>query len=133
MNKKQLIALSLVAVFFLVTNYAFAEAIEIKPKEVSGWENFTPRVLKIMQKEYVDEGHQPWRSDPVSYAKLFMKAYYPKLDVNKMETVPAKLTLKGNDALVEITYHKKRHAIYLHKVFPHNPESIWIVDKMNIR
>ena len=33
----------------------------------------------------------------------------------------------------EIVYHKKAHAIYLHKAFPRNPESIWIVDKMNIR
>lgn len=121
-------------VFILLFSFcSSARAVEVKPKDVPNWENFTPRELKIMQKEYVDEGHQPWRSDPVSYAKLFMKSYYPKLDVNKMETVPVKLKLKGNDALVEITYHKKMHTIYLHKAFPHNPESIWIVDKMNIR
>ena len=130
MNRKQTF---FSIVFFLFTvSLCYANAIEVKPKDVPNCENFTERELKIIQKEYVDEGHQPWRSDPVEYAKLFMKCYYPKLDANEMETVPAKIMLKGNNAIVKITYHNKKHTIYLHKAFPSNKESIWVIEKMTI-
>ena len=130
MNIKRLAIIFLPA--FFIASFVLAKTIVINPKDVPGWENFTARELKIMQKEYVDEGHQPWRSDPAAYAKLFMKCYYPKLDVNQMEIVPAKVILKDNNAIIKITYHNTEHVICLHKAFPHNPESIWIVDKMNI-
>lgn len=127
MNKKQVIAILLVTA--AIVSPVFAKTIEVKPKDISDWENFTPRELKIIQKD-VNEGHQPWRSDPVAYAKLFMKCRYPKLDVNKMETVPAKVMLKYNNATVKIIYNNKEHIIFLHKAFPSNPESIWVIEKM---
>ncbi len=131
MNIKKIV-ISFILISAFIISPAIAKTIEIRPKDVPNCENFTPRELKLMQKD-VDEGHQPWRSDPVTYAKLFMENYYPKLDPNKMETMPAKTALNGNNAIVKIIHNNKEHVTYLHKAFPSNKESIWIVDKMIIK
>lgn len=160
--------LFLLTIFFL-TSTAIAEE-TIYPKDLPKVENFDERGLEIIQKQFVDEGHQPWRSYPTYYAKFFMNFYYPDLDPNEREKLPAKLTLenigdnrtageivydtkkfipdphdsewdkmpvelklKSNRAIVKVVYNGKEHAIYLHKAFLTNPESIWIVEKMEVK
>ena len=89
--------------------------------------------ISLTIQKMVDEGHQPWRFDPEYYAKHFMNSYYPNLDPNEREKLPASLELKGHSAIVKIVYEGKEHVVYLQKAFPSNPESIWIVEKMAIR
>jgi|GEM_PF-959311 len=104
----------------------------IYPKDLPRFENFNERELEIIQKE-VDEGHQPWRSWADYYAKFFMNFYYPTLSPTDRENLPAELRLEGKQAVVKVSYANKEHTIYLHKAFPSNPESIWIVEKMKIK
>ena len=103
----------------------------VYPADIPNAEHFDDDGLVSIQK-MVDEGHQPWRFDPEYYAKHFMNSYYPNLDPNEREKLPASLELKGHSAIVKIVYEGKEHTVYLHKAFPLNPESIWIVDKMAI-
>ena len=128
-NKRRLSGL--VVTLLLQTSLVHAKTVEITPKNVPNWEYFTPHQLKFAQKE-VDEGHQPWKTDPVSCAKVLLKIYYPEIDVNQMEEVPAQLKIRGKHALVKIRYKNKGHAIYLHEAFPSDPMSIWIAEKMVI-
>ncbi|MBU4509724.1 hypothetical protein KJ830_01620, partial [bacterium] len=97
------------------------------------FENFDERGLEIIQKQFVDEGHQPWRSDPTYYAKFFMNFYHPELDPNKREQLPAELTVEGNSTIVKVVYNDREHTVYLSKVFIDNPESIWVVEKMVVK
>lgn len=114
-----------------VTNPNFASKGTVYPKDLPNFENFDERGLEIIQKE-VDKGHQPWRSWADYYAKFFMNFYYPTLSPNDRENLPAELQLEGKQAVVKVFYDDKEHTIYLHKAFPSNPESIWIVEKMKI-
>lgn len=122
--------LILLTVFFL-TSLAIADEV-VYPKDLPNFENFDERGLEIIQKE-VDEGHQPWRSWPVYYAKFFMNFYYPDLDPNEREELPDEFTVEGNKIIVKVVYNDKKHIISLYKAFPSNPESIWIVEKMVIK
>lgn len=124
------ILLTFLIVFFLTSPVIAEEA--IYPKDLPKFENFNEEGLEIIQKE-VDDGHQPWRSDPEYYAKFFMNFYYPALDPNEREKLPAELKLENNRAIVKIIYNNKVHTVYLHKAFPSNPESIWVVEKMIIK
>lgn len=125
------ISLTVLAIFFL-TSFAIAEEV-IYPKGLSKFENFDNRGLEIIQKQFVDEGHQPWRSDPAYYAKFFMNFYYHDLNPNEREALPEELTLEGNEARVRVVYNDKEHTVYLSKVFIDNPESIWVVEKMVVK
>lgn len=157
----------LILIFLFTATLCYAKAIIINSKDVHNFEHFTPRELKIIQKD-VNEGHQPWRIDPVYYAKHFMNSYYPNLDPNDRERLPADLIIKNrktsvkiafnckefasypiintkwdtltdefkrkcNQAIVKVAYNGKTHTIYLHKAFPANVESIWVVEKMAIK
>lgn len=155
-------------ILFVVLIHAVAFVEEIicstsSPK----FECFDKDGLAIIQ-QMVDEGHQPWRVDPVYYAKHFMNSYYPDLNSNDREKLPAELIIKNkktsmrivfdckefasypiintkwdtwtdefkrkySHVVVKISYSGKEHAIYLHKAFPANVESIWIVEKMVIK
>lgn len=129
---KNLIAVILGCVFFLTATLSLVFSEEtIYPKDLPNFENFDERELEIIQKE-VDEGHQPWRSWADYYAEFFMNFYYPKLNPNEREELPAELKLENNQAIVKIIYNNKVHVVYLHKAFPSNPESIWVVEKMAI-
>lgn len=103
--------------------------IEINPKDIPGWENFTPMQAIIIQKEHLDKGHQSWRADPVQYSDLFMWAQYLKPNLKYSYYG---LESKHSNAIVKIIYNDKQHVIYLHKVFPSNPKSMWIIDKVTI-
>ena len=136
----------------------------VYPKDLTKFENFDERGLEITQKDFVSKGHQPWRFDPVYYARFFMNFLYPKLDPNERDLLSAEYVLEGKNialklsrtakwfgseptewdilpdgiklkydrAVVKIVYDKKQHAIYLHKAFPSNSESIWIIDEMRV-
>lgn len=125
------ILLGVLFIFFL-TCPAFADN-TIYPKDLPRFEYFDERGLEIIQKQFVDEGHQPWRSDPAYYAKFFMNFYHPELDPNKREQLPAELTVEGNSTIVKVVYNDREHTVYLSKVFIDNPESIWVVEKMVVK
>jgi hypothetical protein len=130
---KNLIVVILGCLFFLTATVSLVFSEEtIYPKDLPKFENFDEKGLVFIQKDFVDEGHQPWRSDPAYYAKFFMNFYYPTLSPNDRENLPAELQLQGNLAIVKIFYNGKEHIVYLRKVFPSNPESIWVVEKMII-
>lgn len=160
---KSLSLCALLAIFVPLS--VFAEEI-IYSNNSPKYECFDKDGLSVIQQE-VNDGHQPWRIDPVYYAKHFMNSYYSNLDCNDRERLPAELIMKNrktsvkiafdckefashpiidtkwdtltdgfkrkcNQAIVKVAYNGKTHTVYLHKAFPANVESIWVVEKMAI-
>ncbi|MFH1199353.1 MAG: hypothetical protein V1650_04275 [Candidatus Omnitrophota bacterium] len=102
----------------------------VYPKVLKDWENFTAKELESMQKD-VDKGQQPWRVFPEDYTNIFMSFYYKAIN-SPMITSNNTEEIRGSKAIVKKTYDHKQHTFFLHKAFPSNQHSIWVIDKMII-
>ena len=116
----------------LVAHTALAQAQEvIYPKNVSKFEYYQEHELRLVQ-QMVDEGQQKWRTDPENYAKFFMNFVYPNMRPFERDRLNVKVFPKKGRSIVQVFYDGKIHTIYLTKVYPTYPESIWVVEKMLI-
>lgn len=124
----------ILAVFaiLLAAQTVLAQAQEIVyPKSVSKFECYQERELRLIQ-QMVDEGQQKWRTDPEFYARFFMNFYYPEMRPFERDRLNTKSFPKKGRAMVQVFYNGKIHSIYMTKVYPTYPESIWVIDKMVI-
>ena len=124
------IKVAAIAVLLIIASVLPALAQQVvSPKSVPKFEIYSEKELRLIQ-QMVDEGKQKWRTDPVNYAKFFMNFYYPDLRPFERDRLNTQMFPKKGRAIVQVFYCGKIHTIYLNKVYPTYPDSIWIIDKM---
>ena len=116
----------------LIAHAALAQAQEVVyPRNVSKFEYYRESELRLVQ-QMVDEGQQKWRADPENYAKFFINFVYPDMRPFERDRLNMKVFPKKGRSIIQVFYGGRTHTIYLTKVYPTYPESIWVVDKMII-
>lgn len=117
-----------VMTLLLAVSSAVAQQV-VSPKNVQSFEIYSEKELRLIQ-QMVDEGRQRWRTDPVNYAKFFLNFYYPNMRPFERDRLNTTVTPKKGKAIVQAFYCGRIHTIYLNKVYPTHPDSIWVIDKM---
>lgn len=124
------ITIVIIACIFSVSGSVHARQV-VRPDRVPSFRSYEERELRLVQ-QMVDEGKQRWRTDPDSFARFFLNFYYPDLRPFERDRLNAKVYPKKGRSIVQVFYKGKAHTIYLKKVYPTYPDSIWVVDKMVI-